>query len=198
MDALFAALLNRLLADQPGAAARLTTHAGKTLRLALPLARVDLAVGPDGRFAAAGKPKSCNCEITIPPHILAQLPLLGGAALSGARVTGDGVLAGDLSALLRQLDWAVVLAPYVGPTVAARADQALNALGRWQGQAREALARSVAEYLVYEAEVLAEGEAVRDFVRQVDELREGADRLSARLALLEGRFDLPEPRAGQP
>lgn len=191
MDTLLASLLNRLLAGQPGAAQRLATHAGKTLRLALPLAHVDLAVGPDGRLAAAGAVQAFDCEITLPPHVLAQLPLLGGAALSGARVTGDGVLAGDLSALLRELDWAVVLAPYLGPVLAARADQALHGLARWQEGAREALARSIAEYLVHEAGVLAEGEAVREFVRGVDELREGADRLSARLALLEERIRRP-------
>jgi DtxR family Mn-dependent transcriptional regulator len=37
------------------------------------------------------------------------------------------------------------------------------------------------------AQLLAEGEAVREFVREVDELREAADRLAARLALLEDR-----------
>lgn len=188
MDHLFAALLNRLLADQPGAIARLANHAGKRLRIGLPLARIDLVVGPEGRFAAAGEVESCNCEITVPPDVLLALPLLGGEALAGARVTGDGVLAGDLSALLRQLDWAVVLAPYLGPVAAARADQALHGLARWHAQAREAVAASVAEYLVHEARLLAEGEAVREFVSEVDALREGTDRLAARIALLEDGF----------
>jgi ubiquinone biosynthesis protein UbiJ len=192
MDALLASLLNRLLADQPEARARLERHAGKRLRLTLPLLRADLSVDSEGRLRAAEAAEApeaaaFDCEIVLPPHVLAQLPLLGGEALNGARVRGDGVLAGDLSTLLRQLDWALVLAPYVGPTVAARADQALRGLGRWRGQAGEAVARSVAEYLVHEAGVLAEGEAVRGFVAEVDELREGLDRLAARLALLEGQ-----------
>lgn len=195
MDALLATLLNRLLADQPEARARLEHHAGKRLRLTLPLLRVDLSVDVEGRLRAAEPAEAdeggegrapFDCEIALPPHVLAQLPLLGGEALNGARIRGDGVLAGDLSALLRQLDWALVLAPYVGPTLAARADQALRGLDRWRGQAGEAVARSVAEYLVHEAGVLAEGEAVRGFVAEVDELREGVDRLAARLALLEG------------
>ncbi len=185
MDHLLATLLNRLLADQPGAAARLAQHAGKRLRLALPLGRTDLAVVDDGRLRPAGAAEAFDCEIRIPPDVLLALPLLGGEALAGARVTGDGVLAGDLSALLRQLDWAVALAPYIGPVAAARADQALHGVARWHGEARAAVTRSVAEYLVYEAGVLAEGEAVREFVREVDELREAADRLAARLALLE-------------
>jgi ubiquinone biosynthesis protein UbiJ len=185
MDSLLAALLDRLLADQPGAAERLVSHAGKRLRIALPLARIDLAVTVDGHLRAAEPAEDCDCEIRIPPEVLLALPLLGGEALAGARVRGDGVLAGDLSALLRQLDWAVVLAPYLGPVAAARADQGLHALARWHAQAREAVARSWAEYLVHETGLLAEGEAVRAFVREVDELREGADRLAARIALLE-------------
>lgn len=185
MDHLLAALLNRLLADQPGAAARLANHAGKRLRIALPLARIDLAVDAEGRLSAAGPAEAFDCIIRIPPDVMLALPMLGGEALAGARVTGDGVLAGDLSALLKDLDRAVALAPYVGPVAAARADQALHGVARWHAQAREALAQSLAEYLVHEARLLAEGEAVREFVREVDELREGADRLAARIAVLE-------------
>jgi len=185
MDTLFASLLSRLLADQPGASARLANHAGKRLRIALPLARIDLAVGAQGRLGPAGAGEAFDCEIRIPPEVLLALPLLGGEALAGAKVTGDGVLAGDLSALLRQLDWAVALAPYLGPAAAARADEALHGVARWHGKARAAVVVSVAEYLVHEARLLVEGEAVREFVREVDELREATDRLAARIALLE-------------
>lgn len=191
MDHLLATLLNRLLADQPGAAARLANHAGKRLRIGLPLSRIDLAVDANGHLSAAGADEAFDCEIRIPPDVLLALPMLGGGALAGARITGDGVLAADLSALLRQLDWAVALAPYVGPVVAARADQALHGLARWHAEAREAVARSVAEYLVHEAGMLAEGESVREFVREVDELREAADRLAARIALLEAASGRP-------
>jgi ubiquinone biosynthesis protein UbiJ len=185
MDTLLAALLNRLLADQPGAAARLANHAGKRLRFTLPLARIDLAIDGEGRLLAAGAAAAVDCEIRIPPEVLLAWPLLGGEALAGVRVTGDGVLAGDLSALLRQLDRAVALAPYLGPVAAARVDAALDGLARWHGEAREAVAQSLAEYLVHEARLLVEAEAVREFVREVDELREWADRLAARVSRLE-------------
>jgi ubiquinone biosynthesis protein UbiJ len=191
MDSILAALFNRLLADQPGAAARLAYHAGKRVCIRLPLARIDLAVDAEGRLSAAGMAEACDCEICIPPEVLLALPVLGGEALAAAKVTGDGVLASDLSALLRQLDWAVALAPYLGPVAAARADQALHGLARWHAQARAAVAQSMAEYLVHEARVLAEGEAVREFVREVDELREAADRLAARIAVLEDAAGRP-------
>lgn len=191
MELLPATLLNRLLADQPGAAARLANHAGKRLRIALPFAHIDLAIAAGGRLCAAGAAEVFDCEIDIPAEVLLALPLLGGEALAGVRVSGDGVLAGDLSALLKDLDWAVALAPYVGPIAAARADQARLGLTRWHAQAREAVAQSLAEYLVHEARLLAEGETVREFVRAVDELREAADRLAARIAVLENRADRP-------
>lgn len=184
MDRLLAALLNRLLANQPGAAAQLANHAGKRLRVALPFANIDLAVDAKGRLSVADK-AAFDCVIHIPPQVVLALPVLGGEALAGVRVTGDGVLAGDLLHLVKDLDWAVVLAPYIGPVAAARADQALHAAVHWHAQARAALAQALAEYLVHEARLLAEGEAVREFVRAVDELREGVDRLAARIAVLE-------------
>lgn len=187
MDRLLATLLNRLLADQPGAATRLMHHAGKRLRIVLPLARIDLAVTEEGRLTAARAGETVDCVIALPPQLLLALPLSGGEALGLAQVAGDAVLAADLSALLRQLDWAVVLAPILGPVAASRADEALRLLAQRQAEARAALARSLADYLVHEARLLAEGEAVREFVRAVDELREAADRLAARLSLLEER-----------
>ncbi|MFN3594943.1 MAG: hypothetical protein ACK4TK_09720, partial [Thiobacillaceae bacterium] len=126
-------------------------------------------------------------EIRLPLHCLLALPIRGGEAIGMAQVSGNGVLAADLSGLLRQLDWAVALAPILGPVAAARADQALRTLVQRRDEAGEALARSLADYLVHEARLLAEGEAVREFVREVDELREATDRLAARIALLEER-----------
>ncbi len=187
MDALLAQLVNRLLAHQPGVAERLLRHTGKRLRIVLPLARVDLFLDSDGRLHPDDGGRPPDCVIRLPPGLLAQLPLLGGEALARAEVEGDGLLAADLSAVLRGLDWAVLLAPLLGPVLAARADDALRGLALWQAHTRARIARALAEYLVYEARLLAEGEAVRDFVAGVDEVREAADRLEARLRLLEDR-----------
>lgn len=189
MDSLFATLLNRLLADQPGAAERLLPHAGKRLSIALPPARIVLTVRADGTFSPADTAAhdTIDCEIRLSPWVLLALPFSGGEALGMAKFEGDGILAADLFKLLRQLDWAVVLAPIMGPIAAVRADEALRALAQCRDEVNEALARSLADYLTYEARLLAEGEAVREFVREVDELREAVDRLAARLTLLEER-----------
>jgi ubiquinone biosynthesis accessory factor UbiJ len=185
MDRLLARLLNRLLADQPGAAERLAAHRGKRLRLSLPMVRFDLEIQGDGRLAPGARTAAPDCEIGLPPHALAQLPLAGLDALSAARVTGDGVLASDLSALLGRFDWVLVLSPWLGPVLATRATQAAETVWGAQARVREAYARALAEYLVHEAGLLAEGQAVREFVARVDELKEAAERLEARLALLE-------------
>ncbi len=194
MDRLLARLLNRLLAEQTGAADRLAAHRGKRLRLRLPMVRFDLEAQADGRLAAAAATDDApDCEIVLPPHVLALLPVSGFDAFSDARVTGDGVLASDLSALLRQVDWVLVLSPWMGPALATRATQAAETIWGARTGTREAFARSLAEYLVYEARLLAEGQAVREFVADVDELRDAADRLEARLALLERQRAEPEP-----
>lgn len=191
MNQLLAALINRLLTRQPEAAAPLAQHAGKRLRIALPLARLDFAIDSDGYLRAADTAQAIDCEVALPPDVLLALPLLGEPALNGVHVRGDGVLAADLSSVFRQLDWAVALAPYLGPIVAARADAALKGFARWYGEARATVAQNVAEYLVYEAQLIAPGDAVREFVREVDALREAADRLSARIALLEDQAKQP-------
>jgi ubiquinone biosynthesis protein UbiJ len=100
-------------------------------------------------------------------------------------VEGDGTLAADLSAALAEFDWALALRPVVGDMAAARAAQAVEGLGRWREKAQEAVGRSIAEYLTYEAGMLADKQAVRQFVAEVDEVRDAAARLEARLALLE-------------
>lgn len=194
MDHLLARLLNRLLAEQSGAAERLAAHRGKRLCLRLPMVRFDLEVQADGRLASAvARDEAPDCEIALPPHALALLPVSGFDALSDARVTGDGVMASDFSTLLRQIDWVLVLSPWMGPVLATRTTQAAETLWGARTGTREALARSLAEYLVYEARLLAEGQAVREFVAGVDEVRDAADRLEARLALLERQTSVPEP-----
>jgi ubiquinone biosynthesis protein UbiJ len=183
---MFAALA-RLLATQPTLRSHLARHAGKQARIRLPLFEVTFQIGEDGRLAAADPTWDIATEITITPDILLALAAGQPKALSRATVSGDGTLAGDISTALGAFDWALALRPVVGDMAAARTAQAVNGYGRWREQAHESIGRAFAEYATYETDLLADKHAVLRFVAEVDELRDAAARLEARLALLEQR-----------
>jgi ubiquinone biosynthesis protein UbiJ len=181
---LFAALA-RLMAAQPALCARLVRHAGKHVRIRLPLVAAAFRITEDGALATADPALPIATEITIPPDVLLTLVAGQKNALSKARIEGDGTLAADLSAALAEFDWALALRPVVGDVAAARAAQAVEGYGRWRDQAHESIGRAFAEYATFETDLLADKQAVQRFVADVDELRDAAARLEARIALVE-------------
>jgi ubiquinone biosynthesis protein UbiJ len=178
------ATLNSLLATQPSAKARLAGHAGKVVRFALPGLNLDLALEESGAFTPA--PAEAEPHVTLTPEPAAlPLWLANGKMNDLFRVQGDGLLASDLSGALADFDWVLALRPYLGDIAASRVDLFLRGLGPWREKTLESAGRNLAEYAVYEQAMLAEPHAVRAFVAEVDALREAADRLEARLKLLE-------------
>lgn len=190
LDTAFALLLpalNRVLDTQPALVARLAAQAGRTAELAMPPARLRLAITTEGRLAAPAADAPNTVSITLGATIPPRLLLGDKAALREARVEGDSSLANDLMALLEQFDWALALRPLVGDIAAARAAQAIAGFGQWRGQARQSLDRNLGGWLGQESGLLVDRLTMARFVDQVDELRDAADRLAARLALLEAR-----------
>jgi len=183
-DFLLAAALNALLGKQPAAQARLARHAGKCVRLALPLLPLSVRIEADGGFAAASADAASDVQL-IPDPSAFPLWLSGGKLGDLFRVAGDGVLAADIANALADFDWVLALRPYLGDIAASRVDQFIQGITGWRSQAVESAGRNLAEYAVYEQAMLAEPHAAREFIAEVDRLREDADRLEARLALLE-------------
>lgn len=186
-EATFLSLLDRLLETQPGARARLAGHAGKTARIDLPLGGLSFTLGEGGALGSATPDVAPDTMIQLPVEVLLRAAMGDRTALKAARVTGDGILAADVSAALDGFDWALALRPVVGDIAAARADQAIAGFGTWREKAHEAIGRSLAEYGVHEANMIASRPAVDRFVAEVDTLRDDVARLEARLALLEAR-----------
>ena len=106
-------------------------------------------------------------------------------------ITGDAEIAAryrDLLELARP-DWEEELSRLVGDLPARRLSLAARAALSWaRGVARTARA-NVAEYLEEESRALVSKPEVEEFLASVDELRETADRVEARLARLERRVD---------
>lgn len=186
---LLATALNALLERQPRAAERLQRHLGKTVCLALPLLELRLTLHDTGKFEAAAE--EADTSLTLTPQISALPRFLfsthpnGGSVSDIFSAAGDGLMAADISHALADFDWVLALRPYLGDIAATRVDQFIQSAHAWRTQAVEATGRNLAEYAVHEEAMLANPIAVREFIAEVDALREGADRLDARLALLE-------------
>ncbi len=180
-------LINRLLDTQPGARARLATHAGKSACIQLPLGALEFSLGKNGSLAPIQSDTEPHARVTLAADVLLRLAMGDKEAMRQARVEGDGVLAADISAALGGFDWTLALRPVLGDIAAARVDQAIAGFGVWRAKAQDAIGMAVSEYAVHEAGMLASRPAVERFVSEVDTLRDDVERLEASLALLEAR-----------
>lgn len=184
--------LNTLLSRQPMAREHLLRHAGKHIVLAMPLFHIEVAINSDGRFFVPGPETEADelagaiSSVTLTPQP-AALPkwITGGTVSDLFSAEGDGLLAADVAKALADFDWVLALRPYLGDIAASRVDQFLQGIHQWRSQAVESAGRNLAEYAVHEKALLAEPHAAKEFIDEVDRLREDTDRLEARLKLLE-------------
>jgi len=122
-----AAALNALLNAQPAARERLRRHAGKYLRLALPLLPVDLQLDENSRFLPQIETSDETPSLTLTPQPSALPLLLSGGKLADLfHVEGDGLFASDISSALADFDWVLALRPWLGDIAASRVDQFLR------------------------------------------------------------------------
>lgn len=107
----------------------------------------------------------------------------------GLRVEGDTELLSRFNRLLARVgfDPEEFAARFVGDAAAHRLTQGLQTLFGWGRRSAATLGLDTAEYLREETRDLARAADVEDWMHAVDELREGVDRLEARLRRLEER-----------
>ena len=155
------------------------------IRIAVSSGRLSLARGGEGA-----------ADAVIAGSVFALLDLFarredGAVPRERAQIGGDAETAAryrDLLELARP-DWEEELSRLIGDLPARRLSLAAQAALSWaRGFARTAGA-NVAEYLQEESRALVSKPEVEEFLASVDELRETADRVEARLARLERRLD---------
>lgn len=105
-------------------------------------------------------------------------------------VSGDTRLANKFSQLFSQLniDWEEFAANSVGDIAAHKMANGLRSLQQWLVRAGHSVSLDSGEYLQEEARLSPANAELRSFIQQVDELREGADRLAVRLELLHNQL----------
>ncbi|HSH27268.1 MAG TPA: SCP2 sterol-binding domain-containing protein, partial [Wenzhouxiangella sp.] len=133
---------------------------------------------------------SAECE-TAPDTTISGTPLAllamavpdWRAPGSGVRIEGDAGAGQAFEKLLKQLDpdWEAVFVERFGPVVGHQLWRMLADARAGARRASRTAADQTARFLREESGLLVTRQEVNDFVHEVDELREAADRLEAQL-----------------
>lgn len=188
--------LNRYLALDPDSGEALARLDGR--RLAVTLDPPDWTLHIE--FMGGGV--RVSGEAVLPPEVrvsgapslfarLAGGQMRGGGALPrGLRVEGDPELLLRFQALLADIgfDLAEILEPWLGDIAAQRVADTARGLFGWGRRALQTLGLDAVEYLREESGDLAHGDDVRAYMDAVDDVRDHAERLQARVARLERRL----------
>ena len=179
-----ATALNHVLRMEGWARERLAPFAGDVVELrGAPLPTLRLAIAEGGMVSPA--------PADAPPALVIRLkPDAPAAALRGedylmraVEVTGNARLADAVMGLVRHLRWDFEedLSRLFGDVAAHRMAQGLRAFAAWAPDAGRRLAESVAVYAADEARLVVGRHEAHAFAEQVQALRDGIDRLEAKL-----------------
>ena len=180
----------------PDARERLGALEGKCLRFVVTAPRLELALCVVDRRVVVPSRHDGEVDATVTGSAAALASL---ARSSAALYRGEVRIEGDVSAAMAlrevlgglDLDPSEALAPLLGDALTHRLGRAGRALSGWLARSGGAMRENARDWFEDEAELVAGRAEVARFAAEVDELREGVDRLEARLAGLEreGRRD---------
>jgi ubiquinone biosynthesis protein UbiJ len=189
-------LLNRGLPRSPRARALCAALSGRSVALAVPdIARVRLS--SNGQTLAVTR-DDAPADATVRGGLLSLLALSGPSAEAVVQ-RGDVTISGDsevaqgfreLAQLLRP-DPEEELSLLIGDVPAHQLARIARGGARWSVRAADTTLRNLAEFLGHERADLVPRNEGEQFLRGVDALREGVDRLQARLDLLARRRGAP-------
>ena len=177
--------INRVLGDYPNAMQRLAGHAGKRCRFELTPLQIELRVTKAGSSEPVGAGVSGEADVvfSIPASALPAFLRDREAAMQSAKFTGDSEFAQLIAELARELKWDAEedLSRVIGDIGAHRTADIAQRLGAWQRDARSRLIDNAAEYLTEERHAFVAKADLETFTRGVEDLRDAAARLEARL-----------------
>jgi ubiquinone biosynthesis protein UbiJ len=182
--------INRLLRSNGWALERLRPQAGKTaLLICLPF-DWRATVSDSGELTSSGSDALADVTIRVTPGLLLRAAAHDETAWSAAEVAGDGEFAAAIDYLRRNLRWDYEedLSRLTGDIAAHRIANAAREFDRWSRRTVINLGRTFAEYAIHEQPLVASAPAVEAFNREVDGLRDDAERLEKRFQLLQQSF----------
>ncbi len=178
--------LNRAISLDEKAAAQLSSLEGKTVCLELKGLGIDLYFTGSGPRLAIDAESGIDPDTTItgtPAALLAMAVPDWRAPGSGVQIQGDAGTAQSLEKLMRRLDpdWEALLVEHLGPVWGHQVWRMISDTVSGSRHVASTAADQTARFLREESGLLVTREEVDAFTREVDELREAADRLEARL-----------------
>ena len=180
--------INHVLGQQAWARQRLASFAGRVVQVRLlPLPDLRLAITAEGLVAPAGADAVPDLDIDVKPAALPYLLLRDEAAMREVAITGSTDLAQVIRQLFRELEWDYEedLSRLFGDVLAHRLAGAGRALFAWQREAGLRTAQNFAEYWTEEQPLIARRDDLARFGREVDALRDDAERLAERIERLQ-------------
>jgi ubiquinone biosynthesis protein UbiJ len=188
------ALLNRCIDSSTQAAALARRLQGTSLQVDIEGITRIRASAQHGRLGlTAGEDSAADAVISGSPPALLQL-LKGGARREPgkptAQIRGDAEIANRYRELfmLARPDPEEELSRWIGDFGARRVSRIAKSLLGLARHARRTAGENIAEYLQEEGRDVVNATELDEFLRDVDRLRETADRIEARLVRLEARF----------
>jgi ubiquinone biosynthesis protein UbiJ len=188
-------LLNRCLALDAEFAPHLSVLEGKTLKIDVTGMGLILYIAfRQGRMLLSNE-CSATPELVLRGTPLALLAMLRSKDPLTALQAGDVELHGDVRLAeklknvfsLLDIDVEEHVSRLIGDWPAHRLGLFVRQLSAWAGNAQDSLQRSVGEWLQEESRQLPARIEVENFMADIDSVREAADRLEARLNLLQTR-----------
>lgn len=187
--------LNRYLSLDPEALSRFASLEGKIIAIEIKGLNQTLSLFPsaDGFLVLSDFDGDADAIISGSPVALAKLGLVDDPKdllFSGeVELSGDTRLANQFSHLLSQLDidWEELLAQNIGDIAAHKVGNIVRDVNTWFKRSTGSVSLDAGEYLQEEARLSPSNAELRKFIKQVDEVREGADRLAAKINILKNK-----------
>jgi ubiquinone biosynthesis protein UbiJ len=190
--------LNTALRLDPETFKRLDKFSDKVI--ALEFRGLDLTLyllpGPNGINLMSQYPAEPDTILSGTPLAMAKMAL--GPDASKVLFAGEVTIRGDVETGQRfkrvldelDIDWEEQLSHYSGDIVAHKLGELVRATTAWGQQALNILGQDAAEYLQQEGQDLPLPAAVRQYLHEVDTLRDDTARLEARVARLHQYFNV--------
>lgn len=179
--------LNHLLRQNSWTIEKLRPFSGKVIRVTLPPFNSTLMIDGGGEFSGAAPESAIDAEISLSPAAALRLILQPEAASNLVTLQGDMELATTVGKVLQGLRWDAEedLSRIVGDIPAHQLTQTGNRIRQEIGRQAASFAGILAEYWLEEQPLIAKRPHLERFSREVDTLRDDAERLTKRIASLE-------------
>ena len=178
-----AAAINHLLRSASWARERLTPCAGKIARFNVAPFTATLAILDSGQVADAPATGSADASFTLTPGLALRMLAADQNAWQQVEVAGDTALTREILYVAQNLRWDAEedLSRVFGDIAAHRMMRTANELNHWRRETANSFARSLAAYWTEERPLIAKSAHVKQFIAEVDALRDDVERLEKRL-----------------